>query len=174
MNDFTVKLGSIASDTGKKSFSFEIKDAFFEAFAFSDIKHVDISARATLDKDGDNIELNLMIKGQINQLACDICTDELSVEISGETNIIIKTTNEELISTDEIFYIKRSENQIDLKHLIFELIVLNAPKKQQHALDKQGNSTCNKEMIDLVNQYTQIQEKASDDRWDALKRIELK
>ena len=116
----------------------------------------------------------MCIRDRINQLACDICTDELSVEISGETNIIIKTTNEELISTDEIFYIKRSENQIDLKHLIFELIVLNAPTKQQHALDRQGNSTCNKEMIDLVNKYTKIQEKASDDRWDALKKIELK
>jgi uncharacterized metal-binding protein YceD (DUF177 family) len=172
MNDFTVKLGSIT--TGKNSFSFEIKDSFFEAFTFSDIEHADISAIAKLDKDGDTISLNLIIDGQINHLACDICTDELSVKISAEANVVIKKTDENLVSTDEIFYIKKNENKLNLKHLIFELIILNAPKKRQHALDKQGNNTCNKEMVDLVNKYTQVKEKASDHRWDALKKIKLK
>ena len=169
MNDFTVKLGSITN--GKNYFSFEIKDQFFEAFTFSDVEHANISAVGILDKDGENISLNLIIDGEINQLACDICTDELSVKISGETNVIIKKTDDDVTSTDDIFYIKKSENKLDLKHLIFELIVLNAPKKRQHALDKQGNSTCNKEMVDLVKKYTQIKEKSSDPRWDALKSL---
>ena len=172
MNNFTVKLGSITN--GKNSFSFEIKDQFFESFTFSDIEHANISAIVTLIKDGENISLNLIIKGEINQLACDICTDELSVKISGETNVMIKKTDANLVSTDEIFYIKKSENKLDLSHLIFELIVLTAPKKRQHALDKQGNSTCNKEMVDLVSKYTQIKERTSDPRWDALKEIKLK
>ena len=64
--------------------------------------------------------------------------------------------------------------KIDLKHLIFELIVLNLPKKRKHTVDKQGKSTCNKEMVDLVNKYTQIKEQASDPRWDALKKIKIK
>ena len=167
MDDFTVKLGTIK--TGENFFSFEIKDQFFEAFDFSDIKHGDISAVANIHKDGKNISLHLIIEGQINQLACDICTDYLSVEVTGETNMLIKTTNENLVSNDEIYYVKQSENKLDLKHLIFELIVLNAPKKRKHGLDKQGKSTCNKEMIDLVNKYTQVKEKTSDPRWDALK-----
>ena len=169
MHDFTIKLGAITN--GKNSFSFEIKDQFFEAFTFSDVEHANISAVGILDKDGENISLNLIIDGEINQLACDICTDELSVKISGETNVIIKKTDDDVTSTDDIFYIKKSENKLDLKHLIFELIVLNAPKKRQHALDKQGNSTCNKEMVDLVKKYTQIKEKSSDPRWDALKSL---
>jgi len=169
MNNFTVKLGGI--NTGENSFFFKIKDQFFEAFTFSDVEHADISAIATLNKNGENISLKLNVNGKINQLACDICTDELSVKISGETNIIIKKTNKDLLSTDEIFYIKKNENKLDLKHLIFELIVLNAPKKRQHALDKEGNSTCNKAMVDLVNKYTQIKKKASDDRWGALKNL---
>jgi uncharacterized metal-binding protein YceD (DUF177 family) len=169
MNDYIVKLGAITN--GQNSFSFEIKDQFFEAFTFSDIEHADISAIAKLNNNGNNMSLNLIIDGQINQLSCDICTDELSVKISAETNIIIKKTDEDLVSSDEIFYIKKSENKIDLKHLIFELIVLNAPKKRQHSLDKKGNSTCNKEMVDLVNKYTQVKDKASDPRWDALKSL---
>ena len=88
MDNFIVKLGSLTY--GKNSFSFEIKDQFFETFTFSDLKSGNISAIATLDKDGENLTLNLKIKGKINQLSCDICTDELSVQISGNTNIIIK------------------------------------------------------------------------------------
>ena len=168
MDDFTIKLGTIK--TGKNSFSFEIKDKFFEAFDFSDVKHVDIFAVANIYKDGENISLNLIIEGQINQLACDICTDYLSLKVSGETKMLIKKTDEDLKSSDdEIFYIKKNENKLDLRHLIFELIVLNAPKKRKHGLDEQGNSTCNKEMIDLVNKYTQLKEKTSDPSWDALK-----
>lgn len=169
MNDFTVKLGAI--NTGENYFSFDITDQFFEAFTFPGVEHVDISAIATLNKQGENISLNLMINGQINQLACDICTDELSMEITGATNVIIKKTYQDIASTDEIFYIQENENIIDLKQLIFDLIILNTPNKRQHALDKNGNSTCNKEMVDLVNKYTQKRSNVSDPRWDALKSL---
>ena len=37
---------------------------------------------------------------------------------------MIKRSNEEFVSTDEILYIKQNENKLDLKHLIFELIVI--------------------------------------------------
>ena len=79
MDNFTVKLGSI--NPGVNSFNFKIKDPFFEAFTFSDIKHGNISAIATLIKDGENFSMNLSVDGQINQLNCDICTDDLSVDI---------------------------------------------------------------------------------------------
>ena len=169
MDNFTVKLGSI--NPGVNSFNFKIKDPFFEAFTFSDIKHGNISAIATLIKDGENFSMNLSVDGQINQLNCDICADDLSVDISAEADFIIKKTDENLFSTDEILYIKKCENKIDLKHLIFELIVTNFPQKRQHNVDKNGKSTCDQKMVDLVNKYAQIKTTASDPRWDALKSL---
>ena len=169
MNEFIITLGEITS--GKNYFSFNIKDQFFEDFNFSDIKHAEISANARITKSGENLTLSLVVNGKINQLACDVCAEELSVKVSGETNIIIKTTEQEKESPDEIFYIKKNGNKIDLKQLIFELIVLNAPKKQQHPLDENGNNTCNQEMINLVKKYTQPKKQASDARWDALKNL---
>ena len=167
MNDFTVNLGSINS--GKKSFSFNIKDKFFDTFPSSEVKHADISATAALSRDIEKISLNLIITGEINKLPCDICAENISLEISAETNIIIKKTNERLFSNDEIYYIQKTDNKIDLAQLIFELIVLNVPKKRKHPVNKEGNSTCNKEMIELVKKYTQKEKKSSDPRWDALK-----
>ena len=127
MNDFKIKLGAI--NGGENHFIFEIKDQFFEEFTLSDVEYANIKATALLDKDGDRLGLKITIDGKINKLLCDICTDEISVGITAETKLIIKTTDDDLVSTDEIFYVKKSENAIDLKQLIFELIILNLPKK---------------------------------------------
>ena len=172
MHDFKIKLGAI--NGGENYFIFEIKDQFFEEFTLSDVEYANITATALLDKDGDRLSITLTIDGKINKLLCDICTDEISVDINAETKVIIKTTDKDLVSTDEIFYIKTSENEIDLKQLIFELIILNLPKKRQHGFNQDGNSKCNKEMIDLVNKYTVAEEKSSDPRWDALKELKIK
>jgi len=172
MNDFTIKLGAITNS--ENSFSFDIKNQFFEAFTLSDVECAEIKATALLDKDGVKLKLHLTIEGFVNNLLCDICTDEISVHINAETDVIIKVTDEDLTSTDEIFYIKKSENQIDLKQLIFEMIILNLPNRKQHPLDENGVSTCNKEMVDLVNKYTEVKEKSSDPRWDALKDLKIK
>jgi len=172
MNAYKIKLGSIT--TGKNSFSFEIKDQFFEAFTLSDVEHAEIIATALLDKDGEKLALTLTIDGKINKLLCDICTEEISINITAEINVLIKITDEDLMSTDQILYIKNSDNSIDLKQLIFELIILNLPKKRQHPLNKQGEITCNQEMVDLIKRYTIKQKKSSDPRWDALKDLKLK
>ena len=172
MNDFEIKLGSISS--GSNYFLFEIKDQFFDEFILSDVEYANIKAKAALDKEGDRLYLTLTIDGEINRLLCDICTDEMSVDINAKTKVIIKKSNEDLVSTDEIFYVKKSENTIDLKQLIFELIILNVPKKRQHTLNDDGSSKCSNEMIELVNKYRIAEEKSSDPRWDALKKLKIK
>ena len=172
MNDYKIKLGGITN--GKNSFSFEIKDQFFEAFTLSDVEYAEIIATALLDKDSDKLALILTIDGKINKLLCDICTEEISVNIVAETNVIIKTTDESLTSTDEIFYIKKSKTSINLQQLIFELIILNLPKKRQHPLSDNGGVTCNEEMINLIAKYTVKDEKTFDPRWDALKDLKIK
>lgn len=172
MNEYKIKLGGITN--GQNSFSFEIKDSFFDAFTFSDVGHAEIIATALFNKDGDKLALTLQIDGTINKLLCDICTEEISVNIIAETNVIIKKTHENLTSTDQIFYISPSENAINLQQLIFELIVLNLPKKRQHPLNDEGEVTCNKKMVNLIKRYTIKKEKLSDPRWDALKDLKLK
>lgn len=169
MNIFTIKLGSITN--GENSFSYVIKDQFFEEFDFTEVKHADIFVKVVINKESEKLSLNLIINGQIKQIPCDICTENISVNIIGETNVVIQKTDNDLISTDEILYIKSSENKLNLKQLIFESIILNVPKIRQHPLDKNGKITCNKEMVDLVKKYTQVTKKASDPRWDALKNL---
>ena len=172
MNDYKIKLGGITN--GNNTFSFEIKDQFFDAFTLSDVEHAKILATALLNKDGNKLALTLQINGTINKLLCDICTEEISISIKAAANLIVTKTDEDLISTDEILYIKNSDNSIDLKQLIFELIILNLPRKRQHPLNKKGEVTCDKKMVSLIEKYTVKEEKLSDPRWDALKGLKLK
>ena len=172
MNGYKIKLGSITN--GKNSFSFEIKDQFFEAFTLSDVEHAEIIVTALVNKDGDKLVLTLQIDGTINKLLCDICAEEISINIKAVADLIVTKTDKDLISTDEILYIKNSDNSIDLKQLIFELIILNLPRKRQHPLNKKGEVTCDKKMVSLIEKYTVKEEKLADPRWDALKDLKLK
>ena len=47
MNEYKIKLGSITN--GKNSFSFEIKDQFFNAFTLSDVEYAEIIATALIN-----------------------------------------------------------------------------------------------------------------------------
>ena len=114
MSDFKINLGAITN--GSSLFSFEIKDTFFEAYTFSEVRNADITATALLEKNSKKLELNLSIDGQIHKLLCDICAEELSIDISAETKVIIQKTNDDLISTDEIFYVK-------IKNHLFKFIL---------------------------------------------------
>ena len=172
MNEYKIKLGSITN--GKNSFSFEIKDQFFDAFTLSDVEYAKINATALVNKDGNKLGLTLQIDGTVNKLLCDICAEEISINIKTAINLIVTKTDKDLISTDEILYIKNSDNSIDLKQLIFELIILNLPKKRQHSLNNKGKVTCDKKMVSLIEKYTVKEEKLSDPRWDALKGLKLK
>ena len=156
MDDFIIKLGSVSSN--KSSFFFKIKDTFFEDFVFFEFKNVDINVNVTLFKDLNKISLKLLLEGKINDVPCDLCNQHLSIDINCSTKLII-------------IYLQKNENSINLKQIIFELIVVNIPAKREHPVDKNGNSTCDKGMIELLNKYMPGKSKLSDPRWDALKNL---
>ena len=70
MSDFIIRLDKTSNS--QTSYSFVVKDKFFETFTSSDIKHADIIVAVKLNKQGNNISANLKINGHINKLACDI------------------------------------------------------------------------------------------------------
>tara|TARA_B100000579_G_C22462713_1_gene679682 strand:+ start:108 stop:329 length:222 start_codon:yes stop_codon:yes gene_type:complete len=67
--------------------------------------------------------------------------------------------------------LKKNENILNLKQLIYELIIVSVPKKRVHPIDKKGNNTCNQEMVALVKKYTESQKMSSDPRWEGLKNL---
>ena len=110
MSDYRIKIGGIAD--GIHSFTFEIKDSFFKAFSQSEVKHATIIATVLLEKQSDKLALSIQLNGEVNHLLCDICAEDISVEIAFATKMIVKETSEDLESTDEIIYINSNDNEL--------------------------------------------------------------
>ena len=172
MNDYRITIGGI--EEGAHSFIFNIKDSFFKAFDQSEIKHANIIANVLLKKENKKLGLSIELNGEVNNLLCDICAEDISVDIYSITKMMIKETSENLASTDEIIYINENENKLSLEHLLFELITLSVPNRRKHPLNKDGTTNCNPEMISLIDKYNNIGRKVSDPRWDTLKNLKIK
>ena len=172
MNEYNITIGGI--EEGNHSFIFDIKDSFFKAFSQSEVKSANIVATVLLEKEDNKLALCIQLSGKVNHLLCDICAEEISIDISSNTKMIIKETSENLESTDEILYVNSNENELSIEHLLFELITLSLPNKRQHPENKDGTTNCNTEMISFIEKYNNIEEKSSDPRWDALKNLKLK
>jgi uncharacterized metal-binding protein YceD (DUF177 family) len=170
MCGYKIKL-AVAKD-GKHNYSFEVKDKFFEIFDYSLLEKADIITRIQLEKNCNKFILSVSIEGEIHGLNCDLCADSLTVPITAETTFIIKESVEQLESTDDIIYVQPKQSELEIRHLIYELIILALPVKRRHKSDASGNIKCNKKTLALVNQYSK-KEYISDPRWDALKKIKI-
>jgi len=172
MNEYIITIGGIKE--GVHSFTFEIKDSFFKAFSQSEIRSANIIAAVLLEKENSKLALSIRLNGKVNRLLCDICAEEISIDISSITKMMIKETSENLESTDEVIYINSNENELSIEHLLFELITLSLPNRREHPANDDGTTNCNTEMINLIDKYNHIEEKSSDPRWDALKDLKIK
>jgi len=171
MNDYNITVGNLAD--GTHSFEIKIDDTFFQNFTDSEIKYANINSRITLTKRFNKRLLSIKIKGTINRLLCDICAEEIDLEINQKTNTIIKTYDEKVNddSDENIIYINSYDNQLSIKHLLFELITLAIPNKKNHSLNINGAKKCNNEMLDLIKKYSTIKPKSVNPIWEKLKNI---
>jgi uncharacterized metal-binding protein YceD (DUF177 family) len=172
MDYYKIKLTGIKD--GVYSNSFEIKNEFFEAFSQTEISSADIIAKTCLIKTDRKTTLEVEITGVINNIPCDICTEEIQVPISSKMSSIIQEGKTEENLENEIIYIDKDENDLCIRNYLYEMIVLAIPTKRRHQLNSINQSECNKEMVDLINKYSSKNKKTTDPRWEALKDIKLK
>jgi uncharacterized metal-binding protein YceD (DUF177 family) len=74
---------------------------------------------------------------------------------------------------EEMIMIPENEHEIELSQYLYESIVLHMPYQLVHPNDEQGNSLCNQEMLDRLNEFSadETREKESDPRWHVLKDL---
>ena len=171
IDNYIIKLNAINNISQK--YLFEIRNEFFEKFNHSEVKEANIKAEITLTKKNEKFSLNIKLSGEIYNLLCDLCADNISVDINSSSEITIIETTENLESTDEIIYIHPHTKQLSIKHLLFELVNVSTPKKRQHPINKNGESDCDTEMIELIKEYTKIKTTPLEDQWAILKDLKI-
>ncbi|MFT4968950.1 MAG: hypothetical protein ACI9O4_000692 [Chitinophagales bacterium] len=153
-------------------FEYLIGDGFFQNFPESDLDKCSIEVKVDFDKRENFFLLTFYIDGTV-EIPCDRCTEPFNQDVFGDYEVAVKfgeTDNVEQIDED-VVYISKSDDFIDVSNLIYEFIILSIPLRCAHPENDEGNSACNKEIIKKL----QKEDKPSaDPRWAALEKLKIK
>lgn len=153
-------------------FEYLIDDKFFANFPDSDIEKCTIEVKLDFDKRENFFLLTFYIDGTI-EVPCDRCTEPFNQDIFGDYEVAIKFGEaDELGDKDEdVVYISRNDDFIDVSTLIYEFIILSIPLRCAHPENEEGESACNQEIISKLNKE---KETRVDPRWAALEKLKNK
>lgn len=163
---------------GKHQYEFDIDEKFFEKFEYSEVSKGFLKAEVTLNKQSTLMILEMAVEGTV-ELLCDRCLEFYQQEVENKSNMYIKFGIEAEDMSDEVIVITLDSNQINVAQYLYELIILGLPIKRVHPDDVDGNSTCNPEMLEkleeyLVEEVEEEDEKVEDPgdiRWSELKKL---
>lgn len=153
---------------GKHDYSFDIDDAFFAHFEYSEIKSGRLTVDLVLEKKENLLELDFTIHGTVHVM-CDRCLDHFDQPVNGSERLFIKFGVTAYEESDEVVVIPSTEHRINVSHFIYEYIHLLLPYKCIHPNDEEGLSQCNPEVVSRLNEH--IEPGMGDPRWDTLKKL---
>ena len=88
---------------------------------------------------------------------CDRCGNPLQADLWDEFNLVIKFTDDpDMMNGQEedadVFYISRTESHIDVSDWLYEFVMLSIPMQHVCGEDEKGESLCNKEVLQKLNE----------------------
>jgi uncharacterized metal-binding protein YceD (DUF177 family) len=157
---------------GTHQFDFRVDDRFFDEFEDSEIEKGLIDVIVRLEKRSTHLVLNFELKGEV-QLVCDRCLDDYIQPMECESVLYVKFSEGPQEGAADIIYIHPNDCQVEIGHLIYELIILNLPIKHAHPENEEGESDCNPEMLQKLKDINAPgnTDTEGDSRWNDLKKI---
>lgn len=153
---------------GFHDFRFEINKEFFDHFEYSEIKNGDLLIRVELEKQDRMLIFRFNVSGTVD-VPCDRCGVHFDQPVGIGEKLIIKLGHQRREESHEIIIIPETDHEVDLSGFLYEYIILSLPVKRVHPADKDGNSTCDPEMLRILEDHAP--EFPRDPRWDALKKL---
>ncbi|MEI6138974.1 MAG: DUF177 domain-containing protein [Mariniphaga sp.] len=171
LSQYTIPFSGLKE--GKHLFDFTADQRFFAAFEESEIKIGNVNFQVELEKRTTYLRLVFVHDGEV-ELICDRCLDTYSQSINGRNVMLVKFSETESDDGDEVIYIHPGKHQVDVSKLIYEFIVLSIPIRRVHPEDQDGNSLCDPEMLEKLEEHITLDESENepmDPRWNDLKKI---
>ncbi len=156
MGKMEYKIAFVGLTPGIHDFEYEIDDKFFEGYEAQDLKACKAKVNLLLEKNTGFMMLNFSVGGNVVG-SCDRCGNDLNVDLWDEFKLIVKMVeNPEKMNSEEedpdVFYISRTESHLELKDWLYEFVTLSVPNQKMCATDDQGNSKCNQEVLQMLEQ----------------------
>ena len=145
---------------GTYSYSFILDNDLFEFYDHPDVKKGSVNIGLTLEKRSNTIEIDIKAQGTL-EVQCDRCLELFDYPIEIEERIICTIGQQEGYTAENIIVLAKEETNLELGQEFYEIVVTEIPIQKLHPLDENGESTCNPEMMKLLNQYTIREDKTS-------------
>lgn len=159
---------------GEHRFDFQIEDAFFEENSSLEINSGSVKAVVFLDKKSNFLELSAELNGSV-EVKCDRCLDNFTFAIDFADSLYVKFKEEVEEPDDNVIFLHPSDDELDLHQYFLDCIGLSLPIQKFHPEDEEGNWTCNSDMLDKLDEYSdrerEIDENNIDPRWSKLKDL---
>ena len=159
---------------GFHRFEYLIEGSFFALFPDAPITECSVKVTLELEKKETFFLLQFFIDGKV-KTACDRCLEAFHKEIFGDYQCLIKFSDELSKGTnddDEIQYITREDDYIDIAPLIYDYIILCLPMQLLGCKEAGEEPQCNQEVL----KFLKTQEADSDNpdpRWEGLNKLKF-
>jgi uncharacterized metal-binding protein YceD (DUF177 family) len=137
---------------GVHEFAFEIDKPFFEAFEYLAIPDGHVDVKVVFYKKTTFLDLQVFLIGEI-QVQCDRCLEYFGLPVDYEGHMVIRFSETEKEPDEEVTWIHPDESEYDLSHYLYECLTLSIPIRKVHPDLPNGESGCNPEMIQKLNEY---------------------
>jgi uncharacterized metal-binding protein YceD (DUF177 family) len=175
LKDYSISFKGLKDGTHR--FDFEVGDSFFELLEDSLISKGQLNVIVNLNKSQQMLVLEMTIAG-IVESTCDNCLGEMEIPVEYSGKLYFKFGEEYEEESEEITILPFDEHQLNVARWIYEFAVISLPIRHVHPEDENGNTSCDPEMLEKLNQYLvdgeqegEEKEETHDPRWDALKNI---
>lgn len=178
LKSFTINFASLAD--GEHLFDYQINNKFLKHFEAALVQEGAVNVKLSLIKFLDSLEFNFEIEGTV-ETPCNVCSEVFNFPIQGTDQVIVKIVQEIPEQEDEfnIIYLKEGTSSINIAEMLYELLMLSIPMRTVHPLDKDGQYTCNADVLKYleINEDTEASDEETDDGdninpiWDELKKL---
>jgi len=165
---FTIPISGLKE--GCHHFDFKIGNEFFELFEGSEVREGDLTVTVVADKSSCHIDLEIIIDGTV-ELSCNRCLAFFSLPVNCKNKLLVKFGRVHDENDPDIITLQPDEHELDLKQCLYDYIHLSLPIQRIHPPDDNGNSTCDPEMISMLNKHIVNNDIGNDPRWDELRKI---
>ena len=167
LSDFIIPI--IGLKLGNHTYEFEVDGTFFKEFEHSELKQGFLNINLLLIKRSNLFELIFEVKGYVNSL-CDRCGEEMKFYLDHKERRIMKFSHDDYSNTDEVEILREDEHEINVSHMIYEIIVLALPYRRLHT--QEDGQSCDQDVLNKLEEYKEREDKnVVDDRWSALKDL---
>ena len=172
-DEFNLRISGVSN--GKHQFSIVCDKTFFEIADITEVEDGLLNLTIDLQKSETMLQLSFHFQGKV-EVACDRCLEILSLPLDFDDELIVKYSafiDELEVEDDQIWVVPENEYELDVFHFVYESIILALPIQVFHPDDENGNSTCNPEVLEQLNNLSQKESSHEDPRWEGLKNLDL-